>query len=583
MNTSEQSPFDSLARSNVNSVWGALAMEVLARLGVETVVVSPGSRSTPLCVAASRNPRLETLVFLDERSAAFFALGLAKRRQRPTLLVCTSGTAAANYFPAVVEASMRGVPLLVMTADRPPEDRACSSGQTINQIQLYGEYPRAFFELALPEVERPMLDYLRQMLVHAVERACNGNPGPVHMNVPFREPLCPQVKAGPVVSANELEEAARVISRICEAVRTIPAMDAVVVERLASHRKGLIVVGDICPVGSEVAFAEAVGVISKKLGWPVLADVLNPLRGHASKVPGLVAQYDTFLRDSQGAEALRPDAVLQIGTLPTSKCLRKWLKESGATTFLLCERPVNTDPLHRVALPLSGSVEGLAGLLPSMDTDADWLSAWQKRETLCAVRLAAALDAEQGLFEGKAAWMLSRKVPEGSSVFLASSMSVRYAESFWCAGDRAVTIFSNRGANGIDGTLSTALGVAHEGAPAFLLSGDLAFLHDSNGLLAANPLSGSLTVVVINNNGGGIFEYLPVAEQAVDFESLFATPQSVSIAALSAAHNVSHHLIEDWESFAGEISREPAPGVRVLELRTNRKADRNYFRKLMAL
>ena len=160
--------------------------------------------------------------------------------------------------------------------------------------------------------------------------------------------LCPQVKAGPVVSANELSEGSCDQSYL-RGSANVPAMDAVVVERLASHRTGLIVVGDICPVGSEVAFAEAVGVISKKLGWPVLADVLNPLRGHASKVPGLVAQYDTFLRDSQGAEALRPDAVLQIGTLPTSKCLRKWLKESGATTFLLCERPVNTDPLHRVA------------------------------------------------------------------------------------------------------------------------------------------------------------------------------------------------------------------------------------------
>ena len=220
MNTSEQSPFDSLARSNVNSAWGALAMEVLARLGVETVVVSPGSRSTPLCVAASRNPRLETLVFLDERSAAFFALGLAKRRQRPVVLLCTSGTAAANYFPSVVEASMSGVPLLVLTADRPPEDRACSSGQTIDQIKLFGDYPRAFVEVALPEADRVMLDYLRQTLVHSVERACNGNPGPVHLNFPFREPLHPQAEAESVVSATELEEAATVMSRICESVRT---------------------------------------------------------------------------------------------------------------------------------------------------------------------------------------------------------------------------------------------------------------------------------------------------------------------------------------------------------------------------
>ena len=416
MNTSEQSPFDSLARSNVNSAWGALAMEVLARLGVETVVVSPGSRSTPLCVAASRNPRLETLVFLDERSAAF-ALGLAKRRQRPVVLLCTSGTAAANYFPSVVEASMSGVPLLVLTADRPPEDRACSSGQTIDQIKLFGDYPRAFVEVALPEADRVMLDYLRQTLVHSVERACNGNPGPVHLNFPFREPLHPQAEAESVVSATELEEAATVMSRICESVRTVSAMDSVAIERLVSHRRGLIVVGDVCPATSGEAFAESVGLLSAKLGWPVLADVLNPLRGYASKVPGLVVHYDAILRDPEVADALQAGAVLQVGPLPTSKCLRQWLRASGAATFLLSERPVNTDPLHRVAVPLTGSVEALANVLEPMDTDSGWKDLWGNQEVVTADRMDRRMEAESALFEGKVAWLLSRTVPEGSSVF----------------------------------------------------------------------------------------------------------------------------------------------------------------------
>lgn len=577
------SPFDPLARSNVNSAWGALAMEVLARLGVETVVLSPGSRSTPLAVAASRNPRLDTRCLLDERSAGFFALGLARRQEKPVVLVCTSGTAAANYFPAVVEASMSGVPLLVFTADRPPEDRACSSGQTIDQIELYGGYPRAFVEMALPAVAPPMLDYLRQTLVHAVERAMTVNPGPVHLNFPFREPLHPEGAAEPVLGADEMEAAATVVSRICEGVRILPSIDTVVLERMSSHRRGIVVVGDVMPSPGGRAFAEAVAAISEKLGWPVLADVLNPLRGQGGALPRLVSHYDTFLRSADQASALRPDAVLQIGPLPTSKCLRGWLKDIGAVHFLLNERPVNTDPLHRVAVPLLGTAGALADALEPMDTEAAWTDAWYGQEATTASRLDAALAEETAMFEGKAAWLLSRTVPVGSSVFLASSMSVRYAESFWCAGDRAVSIFANRGANGIDGTLSTALGVAHGGAPAFLLSGDLAFLHDSNGLLAADQLSGSLTVVVINNDGGGIFEHLPVAEAAVDFEGLFATPQSVSIATLSAAHNVSHQLIEDWETFAGEIGREPVPGIRVLELRTDRKADRDAFRRLVAL
>lgn len=583
MNTAEKSLFDPLARSNANSVWGALAMEVLARLGVETVVISPGSRSTPLCVAASRNPRLETLTFLDERSAAFFALGLAKRRQRPVALVCTSGTAAANYFPAVVEASMSGVPLLVLTADRPPEDRACSSGQTIDQIKLFGDYPRAFVEMALPEADGAMLAYLRQTLVHAVERAVQGNPGPVHLNFPFREPLHPQDGAEAVVSASQMEEAATVISRVCEAVRTVSAMDAVALERMASHRRGLIVVGDVSASAGGAAFAESVGAISAKLGWPVLADVLNPLRSHAGQIPGLVVHYDTILRDSDTAAGLCPDAVLQLGALPTSKCLRRWLKDAGAATFLLSERPVNTDPLHRVAVPLCGSAAALADVLEPMETDSEWKDLWLKREAGTAERLDGALEAEAGLFEGKAAWLLSRTVPFGSSVFLASSMSVRYAESFWCAGDRAAMILANRGANGIDGTLSSALGVAHRGAPAFLLTGDLAFLHDANGLLAVPQFSGSLTVLLINNRGGGIFEHLPVAEQAVDFEALFATPQTVDIAGLCAAHGVAHCIVENWETLAKELASEAVSGVRVLELCTDRKADRDAFRRLVAL
>ncbi len=558
-------------------------MEVLARLGVETVVVSPGSRSTPLSVAASRNPRLETLTFLDERSAAFFALGLAKRRQRPTVLVCTSGTAAANYFPAVVEASMSGVPLLVLTADRPPEDRACSSGQTIDQIKLFGDYPRAFVEMALPEVNRSLLSYLRQTLVHAVERASDGNPGPVHLNFPFREPLHPQGEAEAVVSASEMEEAATVISRICESVPTVSAMDAVALERMASHRRGLIVVGDVCPAGGGESFAESVGLLSAKLGWPVLADVLNPLRGYGSKVPGLVVHYDTILRDPDATDALQPGAVLQIGPLPTSKCLRQWLEGAGAATFLLSERPVNTDPLHRTAVPLVGSAEALADVLEPMDTDSEWKDLWQSQEVRTAERVDGRLDDESALFEGKVAWLFSQMVPVGSSVFLASSMSVRYAESFWCAGDRAVTIVANRGANGIDGTLSSALGVAHRGAPAFLLTGDLAFLHDSNGLLAASALSGSLTIVLINNDGGGIFEHLPVAKQAVDFETLFATPQCVDFGRLCAAHGVAHSVVENWEAFTAEIGREAVSGVRVLEVRTDRKADRDAFRSLLAL
>ena len=574
-------PFDALSRSTVNAAWAALAMEVLARLGVETVITSPGSRSTPLTVAAARNPRLEALTILDERSAAFYALGLAKRTQRPVVLVCTSGSAAANYWPAVVEASMSGTPLLLLTADRPPELRQCSSGQTIDQTKLYGDYVREFHELALPEGSQPLLHYLRQTLVHAVNRSLGPDAGPIHLNFPFRDPLLPDSAAAQtVVFAEVMEAAATVQTRPCESVQSPIGMDAVALERLGSHSRGILVVGSENPAGGDEAFADAVAMISRKLGWPVLADVLNPLRHHGGENAAIVAHYDTFLRDPVQGEKLAPTAILQIGSLPTSKVLRSWLGSLNAVSFLSTTRPINTDPLHRVAMPILGDVHTLAEQLEHQQPAAGWADAWVAIERETAGRFDSSIDKLDTHFEGKVAWLLARHLPVGSGVFLASSMSVRYAEYFWAVSSRAYTVFANRGANGIDGTLSTSLGVAHRGQPTVLLTGDLAFLHDSNGLLAAKQLVGSLTVVLINNAGGGIFEHLPVAGMDPPFEQFFATPQTVDFEGLCGAHGVGYQRIATWPALVGAIERAPTAGIRVLEIRTDRKADRDTLRQL---
>ena len=447
--------FDALSRSNVNSAWGALTMEVLARLGVQTVVTSPGSRSTPLTVAAVRNTKLEALTILDERSAGFFALGLAKQTRRPVALVCTSGSALANYMPAVVEASMGGTPLLLLTADRPAELQDCHSGQTIAQGGFYGDYVRRFHQVALPEVD--LFAYLRQTLVHAVAQALQPRPGPVHLNFPFRDPLAPEPAGEPVCDAVDLEAAATVLTRPTESVQTVSGLDAVAVERLMSHERGIIVVGAENPPEGDETFADEVALLAEKLGWPVLGDVLNPLRNHSGEMAELVSAYDCFLRRPDSSAALRPTAVLQIGILPTSKVLRAWLREAGASTFLLSRLAENTDPLHRVATPLYGDVGALAGLLPRQKKPTDWCRQWLEAERQSWCRLDRELSAMESLFEGKVAWLLSQCAPVGASVFLANSMSVRYAEYFWKPGNRAVSIYCNRGANGIDGTLSTAM------------------------------------------------------------------------------------------------------------------------------
>lgn len=577
--TNQVEPFDALSRSTVNSAWAALATEVFARLGVETVITSPGSRSTPLTLAAARNPRLEALTVLDERSAAFYALGLAKRTHRPVVLICTSGSALANYWPAVVEASMSGTPLLLLTADRPPELRQCSSGQTIDQLKFYGDYVREFHEMALPEASPTLLDYLRQTLVHAVNRSLGPDSGPVHLNFPFRDPLVPDASAEQSVFPRELMEAAATVqTRPCESVHRPTRIDDVALERMSSHPRGIIVVGSENPTEGDEAFADAVAMISRKLGWPVLADVLNPLRHHGGENGAIVAHYDTFLRDPACAGKLKPNAVLQIGSLPTSKVLREWLAALDAVSFLSTTRPINTDPLHRVATPIFGDAHALAEQLQHQKVDDGWAEQWTALEEATSARLDASMERIDTLFEGKIAWLLSRHLPVGSAVFLASSMSVRYAEYFWSVGSRAYSVFANRGANGIDGTLSTSLGIAHRGRPTVLLTGDLAFLHDSNGLLAANQLSGSLTVVLINNAGGGIFEHLPISAWDPLFEKFFATPQAVDFKALCGAHGIEYQWIADWAALVKGIEQLPATGIRILEVQTDRKLDRAQLR-----
>jgi 2-succinyl-5-enolpyruvyl-6-hydroxy-3-cyclohexene-1-carboxylate synthase len=582
MSLPETELFDATARSNVNSAWGALTMEVLARLGVETVVTSPGSRSTPLTIAAARNARVEALTILDERSAGFYALGIAKRTHRPVALVCTSGSAAVNYWPAVLEASMSGTPLILLTADRPAELRDCSSGQTIDQLKLYGDYVRHFAELALPECSPAMLAYLRQTLVHAVHFSLGANAGPVHLNFPFRDPLPPASGAfEPVVDAATMEHAATVLTRPCEAVPVGTGIDCVALERLSSHTKGLIIVGTENPRGGDEAFTDAVAMISSKLGWPVLADVLNPLRNHASENSALISRYDTFLRQKGECESLQPSAILQIGSLPTSKVLRAWLASLDTASFLLTTQSVNTDPLHRVATPLYGEAHALAEHLQHQRVDPEWAGQWLTLEAQSSQVIDQNMRSLDVLFEGKVAWMLSQHLPVGTNVFLANSMSVRYAEYFWSAGNRACAVFCNRGANGIDGTLSTALGVAHGGGSSVLLTGDLAFLHDSNGLLAASQLQGSLTVLLINNNGGGIFEHLPVAQMDLPFEQYFGTPQQVAIEKLCGAYGVGYEKIVDWQHFLHALAAPSSSGLRVLEIPTDRKADRKQLLKML--
>ncbi len=545
---------------NTNTLWCSVLAETLVRCGVAQTVFSPGSRSTSLTMALVQNEGIEAIPVLDERSAAFFALGLAKQTGRPVVLVCTSGTAGANYFPAVIEAHESGVPLIVITADRPPEMRDCASGQTIDQQKLFGGFVKFYHELAVPEASAGMLRYLRQTVAHAVERAAAG--GPVHLNAPFRDPLPPIADATAKGLADE--DWAAFFAHLDA---TTPVVKQTVAWSTQATR-GVIVAGP----GTD---AESVRTLAKATGWPVLADVLSPVRHQAGEV---VAAYDVILRNAELARALTPEVVLCLGGWPTSKVLRGWLEAGGAEIWLVATSEANRDALHGRTRVIKANTDELIVTAPVVDTV--YARAWRDAEGKAEKALAEGLKAEKALVEPQVTATLAARLPEGTPLFVANSMPVRDLEYFWPANARGVQVFFSRGANGIDGTLSTALGVAHGNSPAVLLTGDLALLHDTNGFLSVPQLRGSLTVVLVNNAGGGIFNHLPVAQFDPPFEKYWATPQSVDFAKLCAAYGLEHVAVTDIAQLSALAANLPTSGVRVLEVRTERARDAAFRKKL---
>jgi 2-succinyl-5-enolpyruvyl-6-hydroxy-3-cyclohexene-1-carboxylate synthase len=570
---------------NVNCLWGEVVGRTLAKLGVMQAVIAPGSRSAPLVWGLTRQKGVEAIPVLDERSAGFYALGLAKASGRPVALVCTSGTAAANFFPAVIEASESSVPLLVLTADRPPELRDCHAGQAIDQVKMYGTYVRWQHEVALPENRPEMLRYLRQTLVQAWERAQWPWAGPVHLNFPFREPLAPVAVKG--FRAPDVDELTRFLGEAAKGTQLRDVKRQSVsqwAEKILKAKRGLVIAGPGDPTESPIMQGVRRFTLERR-GWPVLVDGLSPVRQARETEAPLVAHYDVILRSEQMRKKLKPEAVIQLGPLPTSKVLRQWLAELGVPTLIYHDGPDNVDPLHREAVQWACSeVTMLPDVKKKAATDGEYVRAWTKAEKQAAGTVDKKFETTDWLFEGKAARVLSRALPAGTPVFVASGMPVRDVEYFWRAGG-GQEIYFNRGANGIDGTLSTALGVAHAGRrPAVLYTGDLALLHDQNGFLAAKELSehASLTVVLINNDGSGIFEHLPIAKFDPPFERYFATPQGVDFEKLADLHGIEYMNPQTWAQFEEAVRVLPTGGLRLVEVRTDRKRDAAFRKKLFA-
>jgi 2-succinyl-5-enolpyruvyl-6-hydroxy-3-cyclohexene-1-carboxylate synthase len=585
---------------NSNELWSYVLAETLCKLGLKLAVICPGSRSTPLVVAfAQKINDIEVISILDERSAAFFALGRAKVTGVPSVIICTSGTAAANFYPAVVEAKESRIPLILLTADRPPELRNCHSGQTINQVRLYGDYPNWQVELALPVMSMEMLGYLRQTVVYAWEKTLTPVAGAVHLNIPLRDPLAPIADESTNITPQPpflLKEGKNIQFQGGDFFSAIQTYFPTSKQEFSfdEGKRGVIIAGVAQPQNPE-AYCNAIALLAKSLNYPVLAEGLSPVRNYAHLNPNIISTYDLILRNPHLTLELTPEVVIQIGDIPTSKELRTWLTTTQPQRWIIDPSDQNLDPLHGKTTHIRVGVEDLVGLNEgrrqeaegrrefksqlksnlSVETGELYLQLWLNAEKQVRQRVDETFAKIDYFLESKISWLLPQILPPNTPIFIANSMPVRDVEFFWQPNNSQIKPFFNRGANGIDGTLSTALGVMHRQS-GVMLTGDLALLHDTNGFLIRKKFIGHLTIILINNNGGGIFEMLPISQFEPPFEEFFATPQDINFAQLAATYGVEYELISSWQQLAEKLNPLPQQGIRILEIPTNRKADAKW-------
>lgn len=557
---------------NLNTLWASILVETLVRCGLTTAIVCPGSRSAPLTTAFAQHPEIDAIPVLDERSASFFALGIAKQMHRPVVLVCTSGTAGANFYPAVIEARESRVPLLVLTADRPPELRDCNAGQAIDQQKLFGDFVNYYCELATPELEISRLQYLRQRIAQCYQQCLYPLSGSVHINVPLRDPLVP------IEDLTVMDWCDRIPQDFFDHLSafTKPALTQKV--SMPEVKRGLIIAGVAQPKNPS-AYAASIAKIVHLTGFSVLAEALSPIRNYAHLYDRrLISTYDTILRNSELAQALKPDFILRIGEMPTSKVLRQWLEAGDVATWIVDECDRSLDALHGTTQNILTSVVAFAESMekPLQTPDLNYCQAWENAESQVRGTIDRLLQSEANCFEGKAAWLLAQVLPPNTPLFISNSMPVRDMEYFWKPNDRTYQPYINRGANGIDGSLSTALGIAYQNQSSVMLTGDLSLLHDTNGFLIRSHFQGHLTIVLLNNNGGGIFGMLPIAQFNPPFEEFFSTPQNIDFEQLCKTYQVEYALINDWEQLCDRLKALPQQGIRVLEVKCDRAFDANW-------
>jgi 2-succinyl-5-enolpyruvyl-6-hydroxy-3-cyclohexene-1-carboxylate synthase len=587
--------------SNPTYVYTAAFVDELQRTGLHNVVICPGSRSTPLAMVLAAQTNIHTWMHIDERSAAFFALGMAKRLDQPVALVCTSGTAAANFLPAIVEAHLTHVPLLVLTADRPHELRDNGAPQAIDQNRLYGTHVKWFVDLALPEANNAALRYIRTIANRAVALTHALPAGPVHLNMPFREPLVPAAQLDqplpppsqrdPVAWYGRPDDEPYVL--ISEVIPTDAALPfphyTSLMELLKSTPQGLIIAGP----NDNPDIALSVLIMNSRLGYPVLADPLSQVRSNGFDNDLVISSYDAFLRVDSFVERTKPELILRFGAMPTSKQLLLYLKRYSSCPHIVIDGNAGWDEPTQLAsevihIPPFALCQSLFESLPDMHLQQKqirkWAQMWQQADTTTQQALQSAVQDFEALFEGRIFTELASIVPEGTTLYVGNSMPVRDMDTFFWQSDQKIRVMGNRGASGIDGMISSALGAstaADKEGPTVLVIGDLSFYHDLNGLLAARLHHLDLTIVLVNNDGGGIFSFLPQASYPEHFEQLFGTPTGLDFAPVVQMYGGTFQRIANWGEFRSAMDRSVTTGgLHVIEVPTERNSNVLMHRQL---
>lgn len=568
---------------NVTYAYIGVLVDELARAGVTHLCLCPGSRSAPLAISAMRQAGMRVWTLVDERSAGFFALGMAKALGAPVAVLATSGTAAANFFPAVIEAHYSRVPLIVLTADRPRESRDSGAPQTIDQGHLYGRHAKWFVDLAAPEATESMLRYARVVACQAVALAQQAPSGPVHLNVPLREPLVPMEILGEALP-NPLPTttgwAGRTGGQPYVAVgRSHLAAESPVLRRLqhltTTTPRGVIV----CGPSDDPGLAPSVCALAAALAYPVLADPLSQVRCGLHDRSYVIDSYDAMLRVEDLSDVFAPGLILRMGATPASKPLQQFLQKHDHAYQMIVDDGGGWNDPTRVAtdfIPATPRVfcENLhSALAPGArhESTSEWLTAWQRLNQLARATITRRLAEITEPFEGKVFAELATLVGDGTTVYVGNSMPVRDLDTFFPSVSSAIRFLGNRGASGIDGLISSGLGAAAIRTPLLLVVGDLAFYHDMNGLLAAKLHQINATIVLLNNDGGGIFSFLPQVNYPAYFEPLFGTPTGLQFRHAAELYGLTFSQASSWEAFREHIQGAAgSSGVHVVEIRTGR-------------